>query len=104
MLRVILIDDEPMASYILEIILNQIGGVEVTQQGMAVFREKFDKRIDPHNKTYYWLTGHKINLEQEPENADDIAILNQKISITPIRYDMTNYHFLNQLKTWDITL
>ena len=83
---------------------NEIGGVEITQQGMAIFREKFDKRIDPHKKTYYWLTGHKINLDQEPENADDVAILNNKISITPIRYDMTNYNFLNQLKTWDIKL
>jgi len=82
----------------------EIEGVEVTRQGMAVFREKFDKRIDPHKKTYYWLTGHKVNLNQEPDNADDVAILNNKISITPIRYDMTNYDFLDQLNTWDIKL
>ncbi|HDL19088.1 MAG TPA: 5'/3'-nucleotidase SurE [Bacteroidetes bacterium] len=77
-------------------------GVEVTRQGMAVFREKFDIRTDPHKKTYYWLTGYKVNLDQEPDDADDVVILKNKISITPIRYDMTNYDFLDDLKTWDI--
>ncbi len=82
----------------------EIQGIAITRQGMAVYREKFDKRIDPHQKTYYWLTGHKINLEQEPADADDVAILNHKISITPVHYDMTNYNFLSQLKSWDIKL
>lgn len=80
----------------------KIKGVAITRQGMAVYREKFDKRTDPHNKTYYWLTGHKINLDQEPEDADDIAILNNMISITPVHYDMTNYKFREELKTWNI--
>lgn len=83
---------------------DEIEDVEITRQGMAVFREKFDKRIDPHNKTYYWLTGHKINLDQEPEDADDIAIMNKKISITPIRYDMTDYSFRENLNSWNIHL
>ncbi len=80
----------------------EIKGVEITRQGMAVYRENFDKRIDPHNKTYYWLTGHKINLEKEPPDADDVAILNNKISITPIHYDLTNYQCLDDLKSWNI--
>ena len=78
----------------------QIKGVQVTRQGMAVYREKFDRRVDPHKRTYYWLTGHKINLDKEPEDADDVAILNDKISITPVQYDLTNYRFLDELRTW----
>ena len=81
---------------------DQIEGVEITRQGMAMFREKFDKRTDPHNKTYYWLTGQKINLDQEPSDADDVAILNKRISITPIQYDLTSYELIESLRSWDL--
>jgi 5'-nucleotidase len=81
---------------------DQIEGVEITRQGMAMFREKFDKRTDPHNKTYYWLTGQKINLDQEPSDADDVAILNKRISITPIHYDLTSYELIESLRSWDL--
>lgn len=79
----------------------EIKGIEITRQGMAIYREKFDKRIDPHKKIYYWLTGQKMNLDQEPRDADDIAILNNKISITPIHYDLTNYESLSELRSWN---
>jgi|Deesub1362B_J571_1020462.scaffolds.fasta_scaffold06332_2 5'-nucleotidase len=82
----------------------EIRGVAITRQGMAVYREKFDRRVDPHKKTYYWLTGHKINLEKEPPDADDVAIMQNKISITPIHYDLTNYEALNELKEWKFEL
>lgn len=81
----------------------QIEGVEVTRQGMAVYRERFDKRTDPHKKTYYWLTGQKINLDVEPQDADDVAVMQNKISITPIHFDLTNYKYLEQLRTWDLS-
>jgi 5'-nucleotidase len=80
----------------------EIAGVAITRQGMAVYREHFDKRVDPHNETYYWLTGQKINLEIEPPDADDIAILNKQISITPIHYDLTNYEALEDIRSWKI--
>ncbi len=80
---------------------DQIKGIEITRQGMAMYRENFDMRVDPHKKTYYWLTGQKVNLDQEPPDADDIAILNNKISITPIHYDLTHYESLDELRSWD---
>ncbi len=81
-----------------------IAGIAVTRQGKAVFAEKFDRRVDPTGKTYYWLTGKKVNLEKEGQDTDDQAILHNKISITPIHYDMTNYDFLEELKKWKIAL
>lgn len=81
---------------------NEIKGVVITRQGLAVFKEKFDKRVDPQNRIYYWLTGTKIMIEED-SHIDDRAILENKVSITPIHYDLTNYKFLNELKTWDIT-
>ena len=81
-----------------------IEGVEITRQGMAVYNEKFEKRLDIHKKTYYWLSGYKANIDQQPDDADDVVVLNNKISITPIHYDMTHYEFIDKLKSWDLKL
>ena len=46
----------------------EIRGVAITRQGMALYREDFDKRIDPHGRTYYWLTGEKIQPETDHDS------------------------------------
>lgn len=80
---------------------DQIAGVAITRQSKALYREEFEKRVDPHHKNYYWLAGAKVNIEEEPD-IDDRAILNNKISITPIHYDLTEYSLLEELKSWSI--
>ncbi len=80
----------------------EIHGVVITRQGQAVFKERFDKRIDPQNRVYYWLTGKKVQLEED-SNVDDRAILNKKVSITPIHYQLTNFSFIDELKSWEIS-
>lgn len=78
----------------------EIKGIAVTKQGQANYKEKYDRRIDPQNRVYYWLTGHKVNVEEEDNDVDDRAVIDNKISITPIHYDLTNYNFMDELKHW----
>lgn len=80
---------------------NEIQGVSVTRQGLALFEEKFDKRIDPHGRIYYWLTGQKIDKEKAIE-VDDGAIQAKMVSVTPVQYDLTKYDFLETLKGWKL--
>lgn len=80
----------------------EIEGVQVTRQGRSNYHERFDKRVDPQNRVYYWLTGKKVQIEQESD-VDDNAILNKRVSITPMHYDLTNYDYLDELKSWEIT-
>lgn len=77
-----------------------IKGVAVTVQGQAIYHEKYEKRSDPLGRAYYWLSGYKVDIEEDG-NVDDGAILEGKISITPIHYDLTSYAYLDQLKTWN---
>ena len=81
---------------------DEIKRVKITRQGKAMYQEEFDKRIDPHKRVYYWLTGHKVELETE-QDVDDRAILNNQISITPVHFDLTNYNFLDELDGWGIS-
>ncbi len=77
----------------------KIAGIKITRQGMARFAEQFDKRIDPQNRVYYWMGGSKADIIED-DDVDDKAVMKNLISVTPIQYDLTNYSFLETLKTW----
>ncbi len=81
---------------------SEINGAVVTRQGQATFKEHFDRRVDPQDRVYYWLTGKKVEVEEDAD-VDDRAILNNQISITPIHYKLTNYSYLEELKSWKLT-
>ncbi len=79
----------------------EIAGVRVTRQGKGRYEEAFDKRIDPNNRVYYWLTGKRLMVDKE-DDVDDLAVMKNYISVTPIHYDLTDYKFLEELRTWQI--
>jgi 5'-nucleotidase len=82
---------------------SEISGIQVTRQGLATYRENYHVRTDPRNINYYWLTGKKINVEKEI-SVDDRAIKNNRISITPIHYDLTFYPYLSELEKWELKI
>ncbi len=67
---------------------DDIAGVAITELGRKMFTDAYEKRVDPRGKTYYWMAGELIN---EPVDAptDIAAVKNNKISITPVTYEMT---------------
>jgi 5'/3'-nucleotidase len=76
----------------------KIGGISITRQGVARFREKFERRIDPRGNVYYWLSG-ETPLEEGNPDADARALKEQRITITPISYDLTCAEEFSRLKT-----
>jgi 5'-nucleotidase len=80
----------------------EIKGVCITRQGRFTFKDVFVKRHDPKGRTYYWLENEDI--QPDPDGDCDLnAIKENKISITPIKYDFTDYAYLNELKKWNIS-
>jgi 5'-nucleotidase len=79
----------------------EIEGIVITRQGRGRYEESFDKRIDPNNRTYYWLSGKRMNLDHE-DDVDDVVIRHNKVSITPVRYDLTDTDMLEKLQRWNI--
>jgi 5'-nucleotidase len=80
---------------------SQIQGVAVTRQGRFTFRDRFERREDPRGRTYYWLEYEELTVE-ENEDTDISAVRRNKISITPLQHDLTDYNFLETLKDWNI--
>ncbi len=81
----------------------EIKGVKITRQGRARYEEFFEKRVDPMNRKYYWLTGKKMLLDSDSD-VDDVAITNNYVAITPIQFDLTDYKSIEDLKNWEIKL
>lgn len=80
-----------------------IKGIEITRQGKGRYEEYFEQRLDLSGRAYYWLTGKKMSLDTE-DDVDDVAVSMNKVSVTPIHIDMTNYAMLEELKKWNLSL
>lgn len=80
---------------------SEIKGVVITRQGKSVWNDEFEARRDPGNKQYFWLKGELVELDEE-EDIDQRAIIDNKVSITPIQFDMTHYAMIDRLKAWSI--
>jgi 5'-nucleotidase len=80
---------------------DEIEEIVITRQGKGRYEESFDKRIDPNNRTYYWMTGKRMNLDHD-DDVDDVVIRYKKVSITPIRYELTDTDMLKELHNWNL--
>lgn len=77
----------------------KVKGVCITRQSRTLFKDRFDKRTDPHGQTYYWLTGSLDQKDAAPD-SDVTAVNSGRISITPLQFDLTDYKFVTELENW----
>ncbi|MDR1876886.1 MAG: 5'/3'-nucleotidase SurE [Flavobacteriaceae bacterium] len=80
-----------------------LNGIRICRQANAYWEEEFDRRIDPKGKTYYWMTGKWTNLDRG-DDTDEWALEHNYISIVPVRFDMTAFHFLEKIKQWNFEI
>ncbi len=81
---------------------NEFKGYKICKQTTGVWKEDFEKRIDPYGLDYYWLTGSFHNFEPENQEADEWALANNYASIVPVKIDFTDYKSLDFLKTFKL--
>jgi 5'-nucleotidase len=79
--------------------LKEIAGVRISRQGVGLLSEYVEKRRDPRNRTYYWQGRDMQSFGEDPE-VDGTALGQNFISITPVKCDMTDYHVLEDLRSW----
>ncbi len=74
----------------------QFEGVLYTRQGVRLYRDVLEKRLDPQGKPYYWIGGEAPTGLMD-EGTDYWAIKRGYISVTPLQMDMTNKTLLETL-------
>ena len=77
---------------------DEIKGIKVCRQTDGIWKEEFDRRLDPYNEEYFWLTGDYKNLEPDKTDTDEWALANNYISVVPVKIDITSYDTLEVLQ------
>jgi 5'-nucleotidase len=77
-------------------------GIEVCRQGHGRWVEEFDERTDPQKRKYYWITGFYQNMDNGMTDTDNHFLETGKVSVVPIKVDMTNHEFLEELRLWEL--
>lgn len=81
----------------------KIRGVQLTCLGKRIYEDVVVEKVDPRGKKYYWIAGNRIVFE-EKRNTDFEALQARKISVTPLKLDLTDYRTLESLKAWESSL
>lgn len=80
---------------------SDIKGIKICRQAKAMWEERFDKRQSPHGRDYYWLTGNFVN-QDKGEDTDEWALSNGFASVVPVQFDLTAYHAMQHLNSFDL--
>ena len=72
-------------------------GMEITNLGNRAYSENYEEREDPRGNKYFWLAGAPIE-GLETEGTDGWALMNGRVSVTPVLFDMTHYEQIDVLK------
>ena len=84
--------------------IKEIRGIKMTRQGKRIYDENaIIEKVDPRGKKYYWIGGSRLSWEKT-EDSDFSAIEEEKVSITPLRLDLTEYTALKTLQGWESVL
>lgn len=77
--------------------------VHVVPMDVARYGERFEKRVDPWGRDYYWATG--LPLPDTAGRESDLAALSKgHIALTPLDYNLTRQEALSEMAPWHFAL
>lgn len=79
--------------------IHELRGFEVTRLGKRHPSESMREQLDPRGHTIYWVGPAGAAADAGP-GTDFHAIEMKKVSITPLRIDLTRYSAFDQLSKW----
>ncbi len=75
--------------------------LKVVPMGLEQYGSRYEKRTDPHGRDYYWALWSEPE-QPPPESADVIQLRKGNVTLTPLRFDLTDPRRLEQMKSWDL--
>jgi 5'-nucleotidase len=74
-------------------------GVRVLPQNVTQYYEKFDRRVNPRGRTYFW-TNPAFHCPDPHPDTDVTALAEQYITVTPLKFDLTDHARLGEMQDW----
>jgi 5'-nucleotidase len=78
-------------------------GVKVVPQSLKGWRESWERRTHPRGGTYYWMVG-EMRTEEEGAETDVAALADRYVTVTPLRFDLTDHGRLDDVRRWGLRL
>src|SRR5207302_1141359 len=76
-----------------------VRGVRVVPQNVAPYSERFDRRIDPRGRVYFWSTPEFGCPDPHPD-SDVTALAEGYVTVTPLQFDLTHHTQLEEMAAW----
>ena len=80
--------------------LSELKGMKAARMGRSRFVEKFSTHLDPRGNNYYWLDG-ELDLLDDAADTDVRVVQDGYVALTPIQIEMTAFHTMEQVATWN---
>ncbi len=75
----------------------QLRGMRVCRQSSARWADSYEKRVDPHGRPYFWLTG-RFECDDNGPETDQWALENGYVSVVPTTPDHTDFRMLETME------
>ena len=79
----------------------QLAGVEITRLGQRLYQDALVERLDPRGRRYYWIGG-EVPTGVVEEGTDIGALAAGRITVTPVRLDLTDHSRVDALRQWSL--
>ena len=84
-----------------DVTFGNIRGIRTCKQAHAFWEDRFDKRTDPFDKDYYWMTGDFVT-QDTTQDTDLYWLEREYASIVPTQFDMTAYEAMKVIENWKL--
>lgn len=75
--------------------------VQVVPMGLAQYGRTYEKRQDPGGRNYYWALWSEPD-QPTPEAADVTELRRGNVTLTPLKFDLTEQELLESMPNWKL--
>jgi 5'-nucleotidase len=76
-----------------------IKGIRTVAQNTIPYNERYDRRVDPRGRTYFWTSPGYTCPDPHPE-SDVAALAEGFITVTPLQFNLTAWKTLEEMQAW----
>ena len=77
-----------------------IKGVKVLPQNVTPYAEQYDRRVNPRGRTYFW-SSPEFSCPSPHPDTDVTALEEGYITVTPLKFDMTDHMRMMEMQSWE---
>ncbi|MDD9860630.1 MAG: 5'/3'-nucleotidase SurE [Nitrospira sp.] len=105
--KLVLQDELPVDTFlnvnVPDVPVKDMKGIQVTSLSRRRYLNSIVEKIDPRGGWYCWVAGEQVTWNRR-RCSDADAIAGNKVSLTPLHFDMTQYRALTRLRSWEPVL